>query len=197
MYQGEGGEAIDIEWASKTSKQKLTYKLHVSSSQQWHRQQYCCTVYPLWDGSCCLWQRWHQHWLSSHWRGTDCLQRGYSLVSWRDKSSYLISIPNSNKTIYCKGISVNEGSSCKDCLTLTKNDTLLSVQDRIHHSIHPSTPFIYYLIGSLMALMCQKIDQLWSLKLFHLNDSWKLVGKVTALEDHNQWVMAVASKHID
>ena len=97
----------------------------------------------------------------------------------------------------CKGISVNEGSSCKDCLTLTKNDTFLSVQDCIHYGIHPSTPLIYYPIGGLIALTCQKIDQLQSLKLFCLNDSQKLVGKVAALEDHKQWVMAVASRCVN
>ena len=35
------------------------------------------------------------------------------------------------------------------------------------------------------------------MRLTKLNDTWKLVGKAAALEDHKQWILAVASGKVD
>lgn len=47
-----------------------------------------------------------------------------------------------------------------------------------------------------MAVVQYKSDQVQNLKLFWLNDSQKLIGKIAALEDHKKWVMAVASGQV-
>ena len=97
----------------------------------------------------------------------------------------------------CKSALVQSGSSCRDCMALTQNDAFVSICDRIYHGVHPNTPLIYHSIGGLIAVARHRLDQVQNLKLLHLNDSRKLIGKVAALEDHKQWVMAVASGRVD
>ncbi|KAF8257899.1 hypothetical protein EI94DRAFT_1774312 [Lactarius quietus] len=73
----------------------------------------------------------------------------------------------------CHKPSVSEGSACDNCQALT------------------SIPL--YIIGGLVEVARRKTEQVQELRLMKLNASRRLLGKATALDDHKQWVMVIAS----
>ena len=62
---------------------------------------------------------------------------------------------------------------------------------------HKNTPLTYHGIGALIEIMKQKTDQINQLHMSKLNDSQKLLVKMGALDDHKQWILAIASEHVD
>ena len=56
---------------------------------------------------------------------------------------------------------------------------------------------VYHGVGGLVALARQKNDQLNQLQLSKFNDSRKLMVKAGALDDHKQWILAIASGRVD
>ena len=48
-----------------------------------------------------------------------------------------------------------------------------------------------------MAVAQQKTDQIEQLRMLKLNNSWKLLVKASTLEDHKQWILAIASGRVD
>ena len=71
------------------------------------------------------------------------------------------------------------------------------IMEQIEHGVNENTHFVYQLIGGLINLAQRKAGQIHALQLTKLNDNHKLLGKVMALEDHKQWIMAVASGWVD
>ncbi|KAH9009695.1 hypothetical protein EDB85DRAFT_2077656 [Lactarius pseudohatsudake] len=69
--------------------------------------------------------------------------------------------------------------------------------DRIRHGVHENAPLVYHGIGGLVEVARHKIGQVRQLRLTKLNTSRKLLGKATALDDHKQWIMAIASGRVD
>lgn len=69
--------------------------------------------------------------------------------------------------------------------------------DRIENGAHENIPLVYHGVGGLVALARRKNDQLNRLQLSKLNDSQKLMVKAGALEDHKQWILAIASGRVD
>ncbi|KAN0128037.1 hypothetical protein V8E53_014138 [Lactarius tabidus] len=68
---------------------------------------------------------------------------------------------------------------------------------RIMFGVHKSTPLVYHGIGALMAVAWRKTDQIKQLCMSKLNDSQKLLVKASTLEDHKQWILAIASGWVD
>ncbi|KAH8992886.1 hypothetical protein EDB86DRAFT_2806036, partial [Lactarius hatsudake] len=65
------------------------------------------------------------------------------------------------------------------------------------HGVHENTPLIYHRIGGLVEVARHKTEQVWQLQLTKLNASRRLLGKATALDNHKQWIMAIASGRVD
>ncbi|TFK58754.1 hypothetical protein BDN72DRAFT_781639, partial [Pluteus cervinus] len=68
---------------------------------------------------------------------------------------------------------------------------------RIRNGVHENTPLEYQPIGGLVSIIQRKTDVIQRLRFTKLNDSRKLVGKIAALDDHKQWILAVASGRVD
>lgn len=94
----------------------------------------------------------------------------------------------------CSGYSQDgDTMSYKACQGLVKNGTLDGIRTRINDGVHKSAPLVYHGIGGLLNLMqLQDIDKefYW---LRGLNQTRKLLGKVTALSDHKRLLIAMAS----
>jgi hypothetical protein len=69
--------------------------------------------------------------------------------------------------------------------------------NRIEHGVHESTPLVYHGVGGLVTAVRRKIDQVQRLRMIKLNDSRKLQGKAAVLDDHKQWMLAIASGRVD
>lgn len=52
-------------------------------------------------------------------------------------------------------------------------------------------------MGGLVKIVRMKTQQINSLRLQKLNDSWKLMGKVAVLDDHKEWIMAISSSKVE
>ena len=97
----------------------------------------------------------------------------------------------------CRKPSVSTGSACDDCRALTSIPLYTSVMDRIRYGVHENTPLVYHGVGGLVEVARRKTEQVRQLRLTKLNTSRKLLGKATALDDHKQWMMAIASGRVD
>ncbi|KAF8214789.1 hypothetical protein K438DRAFT_1484927, partial [Mycena galopus ATCC 62051] len=86
---------------------------------------------------------------------------------------------------------------CVPCENFLHNDVLRGIVQRICAGIHPNTPLIYMPIGTLVETVRKKADQCRGLKLTKLNVVRKLLGKMAALNEHKQFVMAVASGRVE
>lgn len=63
--------------------------------------------------------------------------------------------------------------------------------------MHESTPLVYHGVGGLVTAVRRRVDQVQHLRMIRLNDSRKLQGKAAVLDDHKQWIMAIASGRVD
>ncbi|KAI9430083.1 hypothetical protein H4582DRAFT_2064198 [Lactarius indigo] len=97
----------------------------------------------------------------------------------------------------CRKPSISQGSACEDCQALTSIPLYISVMDRIRHGVHENAPLVYHGVGGLVEVARRKTGQVRQLRLTKLNASRKLLGKATALDDHKQWIMAIASGRVD
>jgi hypothetical protein len=100
----------------------------------------------------------------------------------------------------CKKSTHTAGSSfeaCRPRRQIREHDQFENINKRLHHGIHPNTPLAYQPIGGLVTIVRQKTADVQQLRLRRLNDSWRLLGKAAILEDHKQWIMAVASGRVD
>ncbi|KAH9167194.1 hypothetical protein EDB89DRAFT_2126133, partial [Lactarius sanguifluus] len=97
----------------------------------------------------------------------------------------------------CRRPSISKGNACNDCQALTSVPLYISIMDRIRNGVHENTPLIYHGIGGLVEVARHKTEQVQQLRLTKLNASRRLLGKATALDDHKQWIMAIASGRVD
>ncbi|KAH9170291.1 hypothetical protein EDB89DRAFT_2190372 [Lactarius sanguifluus] len=97
----------------------------------------------------------------------------------------------------CRRPSISKGNACNDCQALTSVPLYISIMDRIRNGVHENTPLIYHGIGGLVEVAQRKTEQVRQLRLTKLNASRRLLGKATALDDHKQWIMAIASGRVD
>ena len=68
--------------------------------------------------------------------------------------------------------------------------------DRIQYGVHENSPFVYHGVGGLIEVARWKSEQLRQVQMTKLNTSRKLLGKATALDNHKQWILAIASGHV-
>jgi hypothetical protein len=97
----------------------------------------------------------------------------------------------------CTKAMVEPGKVCAPCQALLSTTIYQGVIDRMQHGVHESTPLAYHGVGGLVTVIQRKSHQVQQLRFTKLNNSRKLLGKVAALEDHKQWIMAVASGKVD
>lgn len=97
----------------------------------------------------------------------------------------------------CQKSSSRAGGMCGNCQKLTSSTLYRGIMDRIEYGAHENVPLVYHGVGGLVALARRKNDQLNQLQLSKLNDSQKLMVKAGALDDHKQWILAIASGRVD
>ncbi|KAJ7155332.1 hypothetical protein C8R46DRAFT_1196801 [Mycena filopes] len=93
----------------------------------------------------------------------------------------------------CIQAMVVPGKACRPCDGIMRNDIFRGVVQRIMHGYLENIPLIYLPIAALMDVARKKTEQCRGLKLTKLNIVRKLAGKMNALDEHKQLVMAVAS----
>jgi len=87
--------------------------------------------------------------------------------------------------------------ACTACEGLRENNIYAGIVDRIHEGAHENTPLMYHPIGGLVEIVRRKINHINQLQLTTLNQTRKLTGKAATLDDHKQWILAVASGRAD
>jgi hypothetical protein len=97
----------------------------------------------------------------------------------------------------CARSSVQAGNFCAECRGIRSNVIYMGIIKRIEYGMNENTRFAYQPIGGLINLLRRKAGQVRALRLTKLNDNRKFLGKAAALEDHKQWIMAVASGRVD
>ncbi|KAH9041867.1 hypothetical protein EDB83DRAFT_2524007 [Lactarius deliciosus] len=97
----------------------------------------------------------------------------------------------------CQKISSTEGGTCENCQKLTSSNLFAGILGRIKFGTHENVPLMYHGVGVLITIARRKTDQIEQLRMSKLNDSRKLLVKVGALEDHKQWILAIASGQVD
>jgi hypothetical protein len=98
---------------------------------------------------------------------------------------------------HCHRPFISEGDACRDCRALTSTPLYVSIMDRIVHGVHKNAPLVYHGVGGLIQVARRKSEQVRQVQMTKLNTSRKLLGKATALDNHKQWMMAIASGRID
>jgi hypothetical protein len=97
----------------------------------------------------------------------------------------------------CQKSSSVEGRVCKNCQKLTSSTLYTGIMERIKFGTHENTPLVYNGLAPIMAMMRRKTDMFEQLRMSKLNDSRKLLVKASTLEDHKQWVLAIASGRVE
>ncbi|KAJ6603959.1 hypothetical protein B0H10DRAFT_1821788 [Mycena sp. CBHHK59/15] len=123
---------------------------------------------------------------------TDCpfaLHRQYTL-SWDYYSRGELFFIQSQK---CTRALCAIGQLCRPCTDLLSDGVLKGILQRIKSGIPENTPFTFMPISILMDLLRSKSHQCRSLKLTRLNDLRALSSKMGQLDEHKQFVIAIAS----
>ena len=97
----------------------------------------------------------------------------------------------------CRKFAADLKECCLACEGLRSDHLYKGIVDRIHEGVHENTPLAYQPIGGLVKIVRQKARQISQLELTQSNDARKLLGKASALDDHKQWILAVASGRVD
>ena len=97
----------------------------------------------------------------------------------------------------CMKQRVKNGEVCVACEVLKSTSLYDGIMHRIRRGVHENTPLHYHGIGGLITAVQRKNEQVQRLRMTKLNNSRKLLGKAAALEDHKQWILAVASGRVD
>ena len=79
----------------------------------------------------------------------------------------------------------------------TSTNLYEGIINQIEHSVHKSTPLVRQGVGGLVTAVRRRIDQVQQLRMIKLNDTWKLQRKAAVLDDHKQWILVIASGHMD
>ncbi|KAH9011872.1 hypothetical protein EDB85DRAFT_1900712 [Lactarius pseudohatsudake] len=98
----------------------------------------------------------------------------------------------------CRKPPISKGNACNDCQALTSIPLYISIMDRIRHGVHENALLVYHGVRGLIEVARHKIEQVRQLRrLTKLNASRRLLGKAAALDDHKQWMMAIASGRVE
>jgi hypothetical protein len=97
----------------------------------------------------------------------------------------------------CTKEPVDVGEACAFCDALKSTSLYDGIIHRMEHGVHENTPLAYHGVGGLVVAVRRKIDQVRQMRLTKLNTGRKLLGKSAILEDHKQWILAVASGRVD
>ncbi|KAJ6523229.1 hypothetical protein DFH09DRAFT_937986, partial [Mycena vulgaris] len=89
------------------------------------------------------------------------------------------------------------GQLCRPCNDILSNGVLKGILERIKYGVPESTPFIFMPISVLIDVLRSKVQLLRGFKLTRLNDLRKLFSKLVQLDEHKQFVMAVASGKVE
>ena len=92
---------------------------------------------------------------------------------------------------------VDVREACTVCDALKSTSLYDGIIHRMEHGVHENTPLVYYGVGGLVVTVRRRIDQVRQMRLTKLNTGRKLLGKSAMLEDHKQWILAVASGRVD
>jgi hypothetical protein len=92
---------------------------------------------------------------------------------------------------------VSRGSACEDCCALTSMPLYVGIMNQIQNGVHENAPLIYHGVGGLIGVARWKTEQVRQIQMTKLNTSQKLLGKATALDNHKQWILAIASGRVD
>ncbi|KAF8169580.1 hypothetical protein K438DRAFT_1537109, partial [Mycena galopus ATCC 62051] len=89
------------------------------------------------------------------------------------------------------------GQLCGPCTDVLSDSVLKGILQRIKFGMPDNTPFTYMPIGVLIDSLRTKAHQYRGLKLTRLNDLRTLASKIGQLDEHKQFVMAVASGKVE
>ena len=95
----------------------------------------------------------------------------------------------------CTGV-VGRNGRCKRCDDLGNNKYLQRIIARFTSGIHENTPLVYHGVGGLIDIVHRKTQAINTLRLRHLNDLKKLVGKEGTINIHKQLLLALSSQRI-
>jgi len=95
----------------------------------------------------------------------------------------------------CTGIAGGNGW-CKGCGDLVNNDYLQKILARVSNGIHENTPLAFHGVGGLIDIVHRKMQTIDGLRLCHLNDFKKLVGKEGTIDIQKQLLLAISSQYI-
>ena len=88
-------------------------------------------------------------------------------------------------------------SQCHECAALTGNPNLQGVLARMKSGVHENTRLHYHNFGSLVKIIRVKTKQNDILRFRKLNDARKITRQAVSLDDHKQWIMAIASGKVE
>jgi len=91
---------------------------------------------------------------------------------------------------------VEVNGRCKRCNDLDKNEYLQKIVTRFMKGIHENTTLIFHGIGGLIDIVHWKTHTIDQLRLHHLNDFQKLVGREGTLDIYKQFLLAISSLRI-
>ena len=97
----------------------------------------------------------------------------------------------------CQKSLSQEGGTCKNCQNLTSSTLYTGIMSRIRFGAHENIPLVYHGVRGLMTVTRRKTDQNEQLRMSKLNNSRKLLVKASTLEDHKQWILAIASGQVE
>lgn len=97
----------------------------------------------------------------------------------------------------CNGTVETANTACLPCRTLARNNILSGIMERMRSGIREGTGWAYYGMGGIHELLRLKSCQIEHYRLPHLNHARKLARKVAALDDHKQFLKAVASQKVE
>lgn len=85
---------------------------------------------------------------------------------------------------------------CKQCDDLGHNEYLKEVIARFTKGTHENTPLAYHGLGGLIEIAYRRKKENNLLRLSHLNDLKKLVGREGTIDTQKQLLLAISSQHI-
>jgi hypothetical protein len=95
----------------------------------------------------------------------------------------------------CTGV-VESNGRCKACNKLGENDYLEKIIARYTGGVHENAPLVFPGIDGLIDVVRWKTSANDALRLRHLNDVKKLVGKEGVIDVHKQMLLALSSQRI-
>ncbi|KDR66334.1 hypothetical protein GALMADRAFT_80973, partial [Galerina marginata CBS 339.88] len=97
----------------------------------------------------------------------------------------------------CRGVCNSTGNCCHVCQGLGRNERLEDILSRMEHGVHENAPFFYHGIDGLIHLLQRKNEQIDFHRMKGLNQTRSLLQKAKALDNHKQFMIAIASGNVE